>query len=292
MNTLNRILSEYGIEVAIEDETGFMARGKGAMRISGHEGFEKYERLFERAVKRIIEIERWIITDPGNRSITVEVTPVFINRDIVLRSKDHELAFTCKSILSQIPTKYVNSEAFMPWLLGHEMISGVRLGKILYLTEADRVIEGKVKTDLKRVVAEWLIEELTLQYERDSNVPAAIIKNIFISGPVYEMSFDDDSINVFAYNPIGDAYGAEYTPYPTAIRSMDFKRYRTGSIVPSVIEIEMDNGWAIAARVTLLQNSIANNVIQIAFSLTDVPSNRTKFSVSNDQHSVIIEYEL
>ena len=121
-----------------------------------------------------------------------------------------------------------------------------------------------------------------IQYEKDSTVPETIIRNIFIKGPVYEVTLDDDNINVSAYNTAGDAYGAEYTPYPTSIKSMDFKRYRTGSIVPYVIEIEMDHGWAITARVTLLQNRSIRNRVQVAFSLCSIPRKKTYFIVQNN----------
>lgn len=280
VNALQKTLSSRGISVEINDPDAFYSRGKISLRHADLKDRESSETLFQDAVSKILERELWM-TNGDPVEIITHATPIFVNRDVIVRAGDRELAFTCNPVQSVFPSKYLSSDDFMQWMLGHDIINRMGLNKLIYIAEVEGLVKDKKYDEgLKRAVSDWFIEELQAQYEQDRSVPASIIKNLFISAPVYEfiVSQHADHIAVAGYDPVGDESGVNHTPYPTAFTNMEYKRNLSGSVLPGVVHVEMDHGWSIAIRTSLLQNKTISNRIRIAFSLTEVPKNRFRIN--------------
>lgn len=263
-----------GIKVHMP-EGPFAARCEVDFETMEEENQDICHRLMDVAVEEIIQREPWMFQSK-TAEITLEATPVMVNRDLMFRNSCSEIGFTCRPVAKQLVTLYPLHEDFLQRLTGYEVVDDITGQVITQRLEDMKGMDWTVinpdKIAILYPIKEWIVENLNAIQKEHGDVAEKLIRNAFIGQSVYEVIPDlkDISVSIEGCNTDRSAM-PDYTPYPSNILSIRDKRQKNGKILRHVQEIVMDKGWMISFRLGTCRPKVEKMGISVIFQLTGMP---------------------
>ena len=232
-------------------------------------------RLMDATVGEVIQREPWMLQEEI-AEMTLESTPVMVNRDLVFRNSCSEIGFTCRPVAKQLITLYPLHEEFWQRLTGYEVTDNTTGQMITQRLEDMKGMDWTAispdKIAILYPIKEWVAEELNALQKEHNNVAENLVRNLFIAQSIYEVVPDlkDVSVSVEGYNT-DRADMLDYTPYPSEILTIRNKRQKNGKILYHIQEIVMDKGWMISFRLGTCRPKVEKMGISVVFQLTGMP---------------------